>query len=211
MAPERNPVPSPDSIRQSEPRRQLAGRTARGPERRHGVLSLLLAGAVAAAPPLFAQDEAAFTPLEPRLHALYRDLPGPIHYFATQVDLNGEAPPEFVVHVAGPMVCGTGGCDTLIFTEGDDGLTLVTSIPVTRPPIVVARTKTNGWRDLIVHISGGGVLPGHDVRLRFDGTTYPRNPTVEPAEPLAQEAQGTAVITEFESFREGRLLRAESE
>ena len=211
MAPQRNPEPGPDSIRQSEPGRQPAGRTARGPERRHGVVSLLLAGAVLAAPPLFAQDEAAFAPLEPKLDALYRDLPGPIHYFATQVDLNGDAHPEFVVHVAGPMVCGSGGCDTLIFAERDEGPTLVASITVTRPPIVVARTKTNGWRDLIVHVSGGGILPGHDARLRFDGTTYPQNPTVEPAEALAEEPQGTVVITEFESFREGRLLRAASE
>jgi hypothetical protein len=78
---------------------------------------------------------------------------------------------------------------------------------VTRPPIVVAETKTEGWRDLIVHVRGGGILPGHDARLRFDGTAYSGNPTIEPAEPVAQKGGGQTVIPVFHSFTEGERLR----
>ena len=52
--------------------------------------------------------------------------PGPIHYFATKADLDGDQQSEWIVHLAGPMICGTGGCDSLVFTEVDRGLRLVT-------------------------------------------------------------------------------------
>ena len=158
----------------------------------------------------FAAPSLAFaTPpaLAPLLEELSGDLPGPIHYFAARVDLDGDRTPEWIVHVAGPSVCGTGGCDTLVFKEKEKQLELVTRITVTRPPIVVAETRTEGWRDLMVHVRGGGILPGHDARLRYDGRTYPTNPTVAPAEPLTTKPRGRAVIGPFQSFEEGEKLR----
>lgn len=145
--------------------------------------------------------------LEAALQELLGEQLGPIHYFAAKANLDGDRWPEWIVHLAGPMVCGSGGCESLIFTEGDGGLELLTRISVTRPPIVVAETSTNGWRDLIVHVAGGGILPGHDARLRYDGSTYPSNPTVEPAEPMSERGEGRVVIPAFESFAEGARLR----
>jgi hypothetical protein len=141
------------------------------------------------------------------LTELMGDLPGPIHYFAARVDLDDDGVPEWIVYVAGPSVCGTGGCDTMVLKESDHGFELVSRISVTRPPIVVAETKTEGWRDLIVHVRGGGILPGHDASLRFDGTAYSGNPTIEPAEPVAHKGGGRTVIPVFHSFTEGERLR----
>jgi hypothetical protein len=169
---------------------------------------LFLASLLSHVLPAFGQDEKPSPQLEARLHEVFRDAAGPIHYFSKQVDLGGDGGLEFVVHVAGPMVCGSGGCSTLVFTPGKQGLELLAAIAVTRPPIIVAESATNGWRDLVVRVSGGGILPGYDARLRFDGSTYPKNPTVEPAQPLDQEAQGTVAIPAFGTFTEGRLLRA---
>lgn len=146
-------------------------------------------------------------PLAPKLNELVRDQPGPIHYFAAPVDLDGDRIPEWIVHVAGPSVCGTGGCDTMVFKDGENELELITRIPLTRPPIVVADTETDGWRDLMVHVSGGGILPGQDARLRYDGATYAVNPTVPPAEPVAAEMPDEIVIAPFQSFKEGERLR----
>lgn len=146
--------------------------------------------------------------LEHHLQQLVGDVSGPIHYFAQQADLNGDGRPETIVHVAGPMVCGTGGCNTAVFTPERQGLRTVAWISVTRPPIAVAETNSNGWRDLIVRVSGGGIIPGYDARLRYDGLAYPENPTVPPAEPVADTAPATVLIPEFRSFTEGRLLRA---
>jgi hypothetical protein len=105
-------------------------------------------------------------------------------------------------------VCGTGGCNTAVFTPERQGLRTVAWISITRPPIAVAETGSHGWRDLIVRVSGGGLMPGYDARLSYDGLAYPANPTVPPAEPLADAAPGTVLIPEFQSFTEGRLLRA---
>ena len=145
--------------------------------------------------------------LEPALQELLGDERGPIHYFAARADLDSDQFSEWIVHLAGPAVCGTGGCSTLVFTEVDGELKLVTRISVTRPPIMIAETMTNGWRDLIVHVAGGGILPGHDARLHYDGSTYPSNPTAEPADRLSERGKGVVVIPAFQSFAEGTRLR----
>lgn len=152
-------------------------------------------------------EVASTPPLDPALNELVRGQPGPIHYFTTRVDLDGDRHPEWIVHVVGPNVCGTGGCDTMVFKEVRKQLELIARIKLTRPPIVVADTETHGWRDLIVHVSGGGILPGHSARLRYDGRAYPTNPTVNPAEPLMGKGDFETVIPTFRSFTEGVRLR----
>jgi len=156
-----------------------------------------------------ASDAVPRSALEQQLEFRYRDVSGEIRYFAKAVDLNDDRQPEVIVYVAGPTVCGTGGCDTLVFTPEDDGLRLVADIGPGRPPVRVARTITNGWHDLIVHVSGGGIAKPYEARLAFDGTTYPDNPTVAPAQPVAGSVEGAVAIEEFDSFREGQLLHAE--
>jgi hypothetical protein len=145
--------------------------------------------------------------VESALQKLLGDHQGPVHYFSATADLDGDAEPEWIVYLVGPTVCGTGGCNTLVFTEDDGVLRMVTRISVTRTPIVVADTATRGWRDLIVHVAGGGRLPGYDVRLRYDGSAYPTNPTVKPAEPVRGRTAGMVVIPAFQSFAEGAKLR----
>jgi len=143
------------------------------------------------------------------LNELLGDAPGPIHYFAQQVDLNGDERAECLVHVAGPTICGTGGCSTVVFADDGTDLRLVTRIGVNRPPIAVAETSTSRWRDLVVRVSGGGI-EAHDARLRYDGSGYPENPTVAPAERLDAGVERDVVIPGFQSFTEGTLLRSGS-
>ena len=182
--------------------------SGRGAGRRLSTLTLALALAVLGGCAASPQQETVSPQLAKQLNETLGDVPGPIHYFAKQVDLDGDGRAEYVVHVAGPMVCGSGGCDTLVFAQEGSGLRLVSRTSVTRPPIVIASTTTQGWRDVVVRVSGGGIIPGYDARLRFDGRTYPANPTVPPAEPLKAPASGEVAIPTFESFTEGRLLRA---
>lgn len=140
------------------------------------------------------------------LRAAYGDLPGEIRYFDGSADLNGDGDPEVIVHVVGPMLCGTGGCNTLVFTPADSGYRLVADISVTRPPVRVSPQTSYGWRNLLVQVSGGGISPGYEAELRFDGETYPANPTVPPAEPASDTVGAESLIPEFEDFREGTLV-----
>lgn len=70
---------------------------------------------------------------------------GEIRYFAGSFDLNDDGIDEIIAHIAGPMVCGTGGCDTVVFGRDGNSLQLIASIAITRPPIRVGNTKSNGW------------------------------------------------------------------
>jgi len=127
------------------------------------------------------------------------------HYFDAAVDLDGDGQQEILAYVAGPMVCGTGGCPLFVFRQGPDAYELVARMSVVQVPVRVSSQSTHGWRDLVVAVAGGGA-PAGDVVLKFDGKTYPANPTVPPAEPAASLEGTEIVIGEFGSYTEGRPL-----
>lgn len=132
------------------------------------------------------------------------DLP-PTRYLTGTSDLNGDGRPELLVHLVGPMACGTGGCPTLVFTPNETGYALVSTITVTRPPIRVSPRSTGGWRNLIVEVGGGGGRSGH-AELAHTGKGYPENPTVPPARRITDLAGAETVIREFASFEEATPL-----
>lgn len=149
------------------------------------------------------------TALKQALLARYPDYLGEVRYFQAEQDLNDDGKPEVIVHVVGPQVCGSGGCETLVFSREADKLTLVAEMTLTRPPVIVAEASTHGWHDLGVAISGGGESGGY-ARLHYDGEQYPSNPTVSPVETSGDKIEGSVAIPAFEDFTEGKLLREEA-
>lgn len=126
-------------------------------------------------------------------------------YFDARVDLDGDGRDELLAYVAGPMVCGTGGCPLYVFAPGAEGYDRVAQVSVVQVPVRVSAGSTNGWRDLVVAVGGGG-LPAGNAVLRFDGKTYPSNPTVPPAEPAESLDGADIVIGEFASYTDGKPL-----
>ena len=102
-------------------------------------------------------------------------------YVAAFRDLNDDGTPEAIVYLIGRKWCGSGGCNTLILTRDGASWRVVATITITRPPIRVLRDSSNGWHSIGVWVQGGGVQPGYEAELRFDGETYPRNPSALPA------------------------------
>jgi hypothetical protein len=129
------------------------------------------------------------------------------HYFDAVADLNGDGTPEAIAYVAGPMVCGTGGCPVLVFATAADGYRLVSRVSVVQPPVSLAPRSSQGWRNLVVGVGGGGMAAGN-AELKFDGTSYPANPTVPPAEPVADLAGSEVLIAEFASYKDGKPVPA---
>jgi hypothetical protein len=111
------------------------------------------------------------------------------------VDLNGDKMPEAIVYLVGRAWCGSGGCSTLILRQNGGSWKIITNITVTQTPIRVLTTSTNGWRNLGVWVHGGGVQRGFEAELRFDGKTYPRNPTTTPARRLVGKVAGEVAIS----------------
>jgi len=84
----------------------------------------------------------------------------------------------------------------LILASDGASYRVVSETTITRPPIRVLVTKSNGWHDISVLVAGGGIQPGHEAELSFDGKTYPSNPSVLPAHPLENKLRGKTVISE---------------
>ena len=166
---------------------------------RHALLSALGSGLLASAP------AAALPPeIEQVLSHRYGAPAASTRYLDASIDLNGDGRPEIIVHVIGTTACGTGGCPTLVFTPRGKGYRLVSAISVSRPPIRVAQTRTNGWRNLVVRSGGGGAHAG-DMELAFDGKRYPANPSI--AGPRVQPFSGAdaqVVIAETPSAAQTR-------
>ncbi len=108
-------------------------------------------------------------------------------YSVASVDLNGDNRPEALIYAMSTSaggkqsdLCGSGGCDLYVLSLTPTGYRQISDISITRPPIRVLPTATHGWRDLGVTVAGGGVIKGYEARLRFDGRSYPTNPTVPP-------------------------------
>lgn len=113
-------------------------------------------------------------------------------YVVAWADLNGDRRPEALVYMISGDACGTGGCSLYIYTPEQGSWYQHGSLTVTNPPIRVLNTRTHGWRDLAVRVSGGGARP-HDAIIRQGRMTYPSNPSMAPA--LSPGAAGRVVIT----------------
>jgi hypothetical protein len=102
-------------------------------------------------------------------------------YTAAFVDLKDDGAHQVIVYFNSPFLCGSGGCSALILVPKNGSYEVLTRLTTTRPPIRVLITRANGWRDISVHVAGGGIQPPYEAILSFDGKSYPRNPTVPPA------------------------------
>lgn len=115
-------------------------------------------------------------------------------YSSAVVDLDMDSVAETVVYVSGRDWCGTGGCPLLVLKPNGTSYEIVGRTLMTRPPIRVLATKTNGWRDIGVWVVGGGIHPGYEAQLSFDGKSYPPNPTTSPAKRATAKAAGKILI-----------------
>lgn len=109
------------------------------------------------------------------------------------VDLNGDGKKEAIVYLDGRPWCGSGGCTTLILARDGRSWKIVTKLTITQPPIRVLTRTSNGWHGIGLWVRGG-IQESYEAELRFNGKTYPTNPSVPPARPLVGEAAGQVVI-----------------
>jgi len=119
-------------------------------------------------------------------------------YIVAFRDINDDGIPEAIVYLIGRNWCGSGGCNTLVLAREGTSWRTVATITITRPPIRVLPDTSNGWHSIGVWVQGGGIQLDYEVELRFDGKTYPKNPSVPPARRL-KKATGEIVIPSAEN------------
>ncbi len=126
---------------------------------------------------------------------------GKARYAVARTDLNSDGRDEVFVYLMGPYFCGSGGCKLLLFSQGADGYSLLASIPISDPPVIVAQTQHEGYADFWRMQSGGGA-PAQYVRHRYKGGKY-----VEASRtPIATKPAGQVVLGEDTDFTHGKVL-----
>lgn len=104
---------------------------------------------------------------------------GPLfsQYNFMRTDLDQDGWQDALIYLTAPygQWCNKNGCTVLVLHAQKDGFTITGEIYPIRPPFYISDTFSNGWRNIIVHVSGR-TEKAKDIILRFDGTKYPRNP-----------------------------------
>ena len=167
------------------------------------VLVLVLALASLLAAPAAAQPSQA-----DRLHSFLqatfasaRQDWGDTSYVSAFADLNGDGRDEALVSLYSGLFCGSGGCALYIYTPAGASWREVAELTIVNAPVRLLNTRTRGWRDLAVHVRGGGIDIPHEARMRFDGRTYASNPSLAPR--ARRAAPGWVLISDD---AEGRPL-----
>ena len=115
-------------------------------------------------------------------------------YFDVFVDLNNDGKKEVIVYLMDGGWCGSGGCTMLVLAPEASSFKVITRVTISRPPIRVLSSISHGWHNISVRVAGGGIEPAYEAELRFDGKTYPGNPSVPPARQLIGKMAGKVVI-----------------
>lgn len=102
------------------------------------------------------------------------------------VDLNNDGVGDAIVLLRGMGWCGSGGCTMLVLRGGDADYTVISRSTVTNEPVRISQSMSHGWRDIIAHSDDAEKL------MRFDGNSYPLNPSMQSA--ATQEQTDSAKI-----------------
>lgn len=105
-------------------------------------------------------------------------------YQYVRYDLNGDGLRDALMLLKTPFGywCGTHGCTMLVFQAHPGKFTLVNAIQPVQAPVYISTMKSNGWKDLVVRVSGRWTK-AKDVAMLFDGQKYPSNPSDLPPFP----------------------------
>ncbi len=113
------------------------------------------------------------------------EMKAPLHstFEFQRLDLNDDARRDALVLFKTPYGywCGTHGCTMLVMEAHNDHFTLVNSIQPVRAPIYSSDISTNGWKDILIRVSGRWA-DSKTVAAKYNGTEYPLDPAdIEPA------------------------------
>ena len=124
------------------------------------------------------------------------DSPSPTMFVARTVDGGPDHPRITLAYLTNPGSCGSGGCTLRVLEARPEGPVELGRTTITRPPIRVLASRTNGMPDLGVLVCGGGIIDCHEAVLPFDGRRYASNPTMPPAYRPPTPRDGEVVISD---------------
>ena len=128
-----------------------------------------------------------------------------VYYYYNKVDLNGDSKPEVIVYAYGPMLGGSGGDSGLVLKEISEGYQIISKFSLMHTPVIVSDEASHGWKDIILDVFGGGIVPGKAV-MKFDGKKYPSNPSVQPLVSNGYPFKGIKILDDDANVNPGIRL-----
>ena len=119
-------------------------------------------------------------------------------YIVAFRDLNGDGTREAIAYLISNDWCGSGGCSLFILTKAGRSWRVVTRTTVTQLPVRVLSATSHGWHSISVWVQGGGIQPGYEAELPFNGRRYPGNPSASPARRAKKNSPGEEIISSTE-------------
>lgn len=107
---------------------------------------------------------------------MHKTDPAETRYRWLTYDLNGDGQDELLTLLDW---CGSGGCTLLVFENHQQQWRFNSRMTLVNTPFYVGQQSQNGWRDLIMPVRGGGATPELH-QLRYNGISYPLNPSTAP-------------------------------
>ena len=129
-------------------------------------------------------------------------------YYYDRIDLSGDGKPEALVYLSGSYTCGTGGCRMLVLEQSGQRYQLVSKMTLVNAPVIVSSERSAGWNDLVLEVAGGGAVK-HYAQMKFDGNTYPVNPSTAPEVAPNTTVNGTAIMNDGMTAGGGIALQGE--
>jgi len=128
------------------------------------------------------------------------------NYTYNYTNLNDDEFDDMIVLLGGMEFAGSGGSTVLILKgEADENYTLINKVTLARTPIIVTNTLSNGYRDLLFIVYGGGSETHHNI-LSYDGIKYPINPSTQSEAESGRVFEGDALIANTEYYK--NLIKA---
>ncbi|WP_315117348.1 hypothetical protein [uncultured Clostridium sp.] len=125
-----------------------------------------------------------------------------VKYYFNRVQLNNDMEPETFVYLVGPKFSGEDGCCAAIFSCVNGEYKLLSKFTLVNNPIIITNNWTNGYRDIIIHVSGGGAKESY-AYMKFDGAKYPEDPYMQPKVVPNTKLTGVAIIADDVSKNSG--------
>lgn len=104
-------------------------------------------------------------------------------YIRYDLDLNGDGENEVFIYLRDWYFCNNKGCRALVLKEKNGEYEVIGNFAGVSYPIIISDKNTNGYKDLIMYISGLGILDGYRI-IKFEGEEYNKNIFLQPVVPI---------------------------
>lgn len=95
-------------------------------------------------------------------------------YIRYDIDLNNDGEDEVFIYLKDWYFCTVKGCKALVLKKDNNSYKVIGSFENLIYPIIVSNTETNGYKELILYISGMGIENGYR-KAKFDNGKYTGN------------------------------------